>query len=105
MLRHAVGTLILAAMLTCTAALHAAETSDEQELAKRIDQFIAARWKADGVEPSAVTDDAEYMRRVYLDLVGRIPSLTEARTFLGDKTPDKRARLVRRLLDDRGHVD
>ena len=75
MLRHAVGTLILAALLLCTAFLHAAETSDEAELAKKIDLLIAARWKADGVEPSAVADDAEYMRRVYLDLVGRIRSL------------------------------
>jgi hypothetical protein len=102
---HAIGMLILAASLLCTAPLHAAKTSDEEGLAKTIDRFIAARWRADGIESSAVTDDAEYMRRVYLDLIGRIPSLTEARAFLDDKTPDKRARLVRRLLDDRGHVE
>ncbi len=105
MLRHVVGMLFLVAMMSCTAPLHAATTSAEEELAKKIDDFIAAHWKADRVEPSAPADDAEYMRRVYLDLVGRIPSLTEARTFLGDKTPDKRGRLVRRLLDNPRHVE
>jgi hypothetical protein len=103
--RHVIGTLLLAAPLLWTVPLHAAETSGEQELAKTIDRFIAARWRDDGVKPAALADDAEYMRRVHLDLIGCIPSLTEARTFLGDKTPGKRGRLVRRLLDDRRHVD
>jgi hypothetical protein len=105
MLRHSVALLVLGAILRCASSLHAAETPDEKELAKKIDQLIAARWRADGVKPAPTADDAEYLRRVYLDLIGRIPSLTEARSFLDDKTPDKRARLVRRLLDDRGHVD
>jgi|GEM_PF-6004147 len=43
-------------------------------------------------------DDAEFLRRGYLDLVGRIPSVVEARAFLDDTSPNKRAGLVRRLL-------
>jgi hypothetical protein len=42
--------------------------------------------------------DAEFLRRVYLDLAGRIPSVAEARAFLADKRSDKRARLVEQLL-------
>jgi len=45
-----------------------------------------------------VADDAEFLRRVSLDLAGRIPTVEEARTFLQDRQPDKRARLVERLL-------
>ncbi len=44
------------------------------------------------------SDDAEFLRRVYLDLAGRIPSVAEARMFLDDKRPNKRARLVDELL-------
>ncbi len=46
----------------------------------------------------AVADDAEFLRRVYLDVAGRIPSVEEARTFLREQRSDKRARLVEQLL-------
>lgn len=65
-------------------------------LHERIDQIVAAR------VPQPVAgraSDAEFLRRVYLDLVGRIPSSAEAREFLGDPAPDKRRALVDRLLD------
>jgi hypothetical protein len=45
------------------------------------------------------------LRRVYLDVAGRIPSVAEARGFLGDKRPDKRARLVEQLLAGPSHVN
>src|SRR5207245_2394789 len=52
---------------------------DVQQLAARIDQFIAERWATDGIKPAALADDAEYLRRVYLDLAGRIPRAIEVR--------------------------
>jgi hypothetical protein len=75
-------------------------THDVQQLAARIDQLIAARWTAAGVKPAPVADDAEFLRRIYLDLAGRIPRVLEVREFLEDTAPDKRRRLVDRLLDD-----
>src|SRR5262249_47781757 len=47
---------------------------------------------------SARGDDAEFLRRIYLDLAGRIPSVQEARAFLQDNADDKRTKLVDRLL-------
>jgi len=43
-------------------------------------------------------DDAEFLRRVWLDFDGGIPTAAEARAFLADKSPDKRARLIERLM-------
>src|SRR5205823_13317513 len=71
----------------------------------RSDQFVAARWAADKVRPAAPADDAQFLRRVYLDIAGRIPSVAEARTFLTDKRPDRRQRLVDRLLDSPAYIN
>ena len=49
-------------------------------------------------------DDAEYLRRVYLDLVGNIPTAAQARDFLDDSSPDKRSRLVEELLDSSAYL-
>ncbi len=48
--------------------------------------------------PSAVSGDSTYLRRVYLDIIGRLPTPLEARAFLEDKSSDKRVRLVDLLL-------
>ena len=68
------------------------------ELAARVDRLMDEAWKKGNVTPARVADDAEWLRRVYLDLAGRIPSVTEARTFLADRRGDKRTRLVESLL-------
>lgn len=67
-----------------------------------IDRFIVAHWVhaglAEAAQPPTLCDDATFCRRVYLDLIGIIPTLAEAERFLGDTRPDKRARLVDELL-------
>ncbi len=67
-------------------------------LVKKIDETLARGWAAAGIQPAPLADDAEFMRRVYLDLAGRIPSVNEARTFVADRRHDRRQRLVDQLL-------
>jgi hypothetical protein len=66
-------------------------------LAARIDQRLAAAWGAD-VKPAPLADDAEFFRRLHLDLAGRIPSIVEIRDFLDDTRPDKRRLWTERIL-------
>ena len=79
-------------------------SGDAQALTAQIDQHIAQRWNERRIEPAPRADDAEFLRRVYLDLAGRIPSVEEARTFLADRRSDKRARLVEQLLGGSRYV-
>jgi hypothetical protein len=69
-----------------------------QVVAEKIDQYFAKRWAEANAKLAAPADDAEFLRRLYLDLAGRIPSTAEARAFLNDAQPNKRARLVEQLL-------
>jgi hypothetical protein len=66
--------------------------------AKAIDHFLRAEWTARGITPAPVCDDRTFVRRIYLDLSGRIPNRQEASAFIDDPAPDKRAKLVDRLL-------
>lgn len=75
------------------------------DLARKIDQHVNARLKRDGIAPAPRTDDAEFLRRAYLDLAGRIPLISEIHGFLNDAAPDKRAKLVNRLLASPGYVN
>jgi len=72
---------------------------DATALAALIDRELAARWQADGIVPAPQADDAEFLRRVSLDIVGKIPRVSEVRAFLDDRSPDKRRRLVEQLLE------
>jgi hypothetical protein len=76
--------------------LAAALSADEREpLRARIDRAVDSSPIAPAAPPA---DDAAFLRRVALDLTGRIPPAEEARGFLADRSADKRARLVDRLL-------
>jgi hypothetical protein len=63
-----------------------------------IDQLVANRWQELRLAPSAACSDEKFLRRVYLDIIGRIPAPEEAREFLQSIEPDKRERLVDSLL-------
>jgi hypothetical protein len=63
-----------------------------------IDRLIADGWNKKGVTPSRTVDDRAFARRLYLDLVGRIPTAEEADAFAADKASAKRIALVDRLL-------
>ena len=82
----------------------ATSNEDEATLTAAIDPRITAAWDANKVHPAPPASDAAFVRRVYLDLAGRIPSVTEVRQFLDDKRPDKRRRLVEQLLQGPRYV-
>ncbi|MFM7035564.1 MAG: DUF1549 domain-containing protein [Planctomycetia bacterium] len=65
-----------------------------------INGLIAAGWEDGGIKPSVAATDGEWCRRVFLDIIGRIPSFEELQAFLQDKSPAKKADLVARLLGD-----
>ena len=98
--RWVVGCVALLAVPTAALADPVERPKDEQvrRLTAAIDRHLASDWKARQITPAPEADDAEYVRRVYLDLVGRTPRVAETRAFLADKSADKRARLVERLL-------
>ncbi|HRQ88674.1 MAG TPA: DUF1549 domain-containing protein [Bacteroidia bacterium] len=54
--------------------------------------------------PNELTSDNQFLRRIYLDVVGRIPTYDEAEEFLNDRSPSKRAKLIDKLLDSEGYV-
>jgi hypothetical protein len=70
-----------------------------------IDELVFAKLKALGIPPSPVCDDATYVRRVSLDIAGRLPTADEARAFAADADPAKRDKLIDRLLDSSGYAD
>lgn len=98
--------ILPALLLACTAMAAEPRTSDAdvRALTEQIDRHISKGWAEVRAEPAPLADDAEFLRRVYLDLAGRIPTVEEARTFLDDAGPNRRARLVERLLSGPRYV-
>lgn len=70
------------------------------ELARWIDERFASEWAASGLAAPPVVDDATFMRRVYLDLVGSIPGVPHVRDFFYATGTYKREDLIDRLLQD-----
>jgi hypothetical protein len=65
----------------------------------KIDELVFARLKRLGVKPAPLCSDEVFVRRVYLDVIGTLPTGTEAKAFLLDRNPEKRRALIDRLLE------
>ncbi len=65
-----------------------------------INDSIEQVWRDYEIRPAGEVDDAQWCRRVYLDVIGRIPKFEELSEFMSDRAPDKRAVLVNKLLED-----
>ncbi len=65
-----------------------------------INELTRKSWADHKLVPSAPATDGEWCRRVYLDIIGRIPTVEELQKFIADKKPSKKADLVNRLLGD-----
>jgi Protein of unknown function (DUF1553)/Protein of unknown function (DUF1549) len=77
-----------------------AKKLDFLELANIIDAQVAKQMAAEGIKPSPRSEDAEFLRRVYLDLVGVIPSADKVDGFLKNTDPRKREKVIDELLAD-----
>lgn len=101
--RVASAALAAAAVLTMSVAQAAdrvASPSSAAVLAVEIDRQIDAMLLEKQVVAAPPASDAEFLRRVSLDIAGRIPTATRAAAFLDDSDPDKRAKLIDELLAD-----
>jgi len=93
-------TRVLLVLILVTAAGRGvlADEPDAAALAALIDGHIESRLHREGQRPAEPADDAELLRRVYLDLHGVVPTREQAERFLADSGPDKRGRLIDALL-------
>lgn len=101
-IRAFAGTAGLLAVLTLLAGLPvaAAEPSlrDSLATAAKVDRLIAAELERAGVQPADLTNDEDFLRRVSLDVAGRLPTPREITFFCLDPDPDKRSKVIDRLL-------
>jgi hypothetical protein len=70
-----------------------------------IDDLALAKWKNLHLAPSKIAGDAEFLRRACLDAIGVLPTSEDVENFLADKSPDKRAKLIDRLIARDEFVD
>lgn len=76
----------------------------EAKAVAAVDSTLTGFWKDADIKPVALASDAEILRRTYLDLAGRTPSVNEVRDWLDDDSEDKYPALVEELLNSRDHA-
>jgi hypothetical protein len=104
--------LVYAVLLLSSAAPVSAEGISTEPLseeairaaAKRIDELVLQSCESHGLAVNAAIGDEVFVRRIYLDLVGRVPTAAEVRDFLGSTYAAKRERLIEQLLGSEGYV-
>ncbi len=69
-----------------------------------VDKFVLTKLDKLGIKPSELASDAEYCRRVSLDIAGTLPTASQVRNFLDDESPDKRSKFVESLLNSPGYA-
>ncbi len=82
----------------------ASAAPDLKATAAKIDELILAKLAKEKLQPNAQASDEVFVRRVYLDVTGRIPSIKETTDFLADQAADKRAKLIEELLASDGYT-
>lgn len=88
------------ALLAFLAAATPVALAQEKPLRQVIDAEISAAWQREKITPAGRCNDAAFLRRIYLDLVGAVPSYEQVRQFLDDGDSKKREKLIDRLFDD-----
>lgn len=91
-------TALLTRCLLLAAAVAGATAMAAEPLHRRVDQLIAAKATAAKQPFAPPADDAEFLRRVWLDFSGGIPDAGETRKFIADQSPDKRAKVIEQRI-------
>src|SRR5262245_52805954 len=96
--------LLPLALISCSAAFALADEAvsllpPDRLIEQAIDHYVAALQKADKVTPGPLADDATLIRRLTLDLIGRIPTLAETAEFCASADPAKKVKLVDCLVN------
>ena len=97
-IRHAISSVAL------VAGAFAVSTVRADQVSERIDSLVEEAYKKHKVQPNAPVNDETFVRRIYLDVIGRIPTQEEVKEFLASTESGKRSRLIDKLLDSEGHV-
>jgi len=95
----------LAATVDAASPLHPFESDADATPQGKIDELVVARLTRLNITPANVCSDGVFVRRVYLDVTGTLPTAEQAEQFLKDSDPDKRRKLVDRLLETENFVD
>ncbi|MDI1313616.1 DUF1549 domain-containing protein [Prosthecobacter sp.] len=93
---------LLASFATSVLLAHAAP--DLKATTAKIDELVNAKLTKEKIQPNKAASDEIFVRRVYLDVAGRIPTLQETTEFLKSSDADKRANLIDKLLAGDGYV-
>ena len=75
-----------------------------REAAAKVDSLVAANYKKFNVQPNPKTTDEQFVRRIYLDITGTIPTFAQTALFLSSKEPEKRSKLIDQLLGSDGYA-
>ncbi|MAG92362.1 MAG: hypothetical protein CMJ48_01225 [Planctomycetaceae bacterium] len=98
--RVILGVAGLAVVCGTDCAISADERMTSRELAQWIDARFSRQWKAESLQPPPLVDDATFMRRAYLDLIGSVPSVPQVLDFTTSDRSFKREALIEQLLSD-----
>src|SRR5262245_22873053 len=90
--------LVWGALLARDASAQTPPRLDPSELAAKIDRRLEQAFASAGIQPAPLADDAEFFRRLNLDIAGRIPRPGDIHAFLADKSPAKRRQAIDQLL-------
>jgi hypothetical protein len=103
MLRYFPG-FVLALLWTAAASAQLTDRQRATAMAGDIDRFVGQAHQQHNISPNDAISDEQFVRRVYLDIAGRIPTYDELTEFLASEESDKRLDLVDQLMDSEGYV-
>ena len=102
---YSLALLVFAFLTVNCAKVAVTPTRQVSSSTKHLDRHINAVLKRENIQPSKVSEDTEFLRRVHLDLTGKIPTPEEVLDFLKDGSPNKRQKKIDQLLGSEPYID